>query len=115
MSPDIVSQTPPRKWFEHQLVTLVLSAVLFPALISIGATFITLAKASVTDKIETLQQQQQATDARVDTNKRERDETFKELRKDVVTKEILDEKWKTVEKIDRTVDELLRLQLKERR
>lgn len=115
MSPELISQSPPRRWYEHQLFTLVLSAVLFPALISIGATFITLAKASVTDKIEAVQQRQQATDARVDANKRERVEDFKELRKDVVTKEVLDEKWKTVEKIDRTVDELLRLQLKERR
>lgn len=115
MSPKIMSQTPPRKWFEHQLFTLVLSAVLFPALISIGATFITLAKASVTDKLEALKQQQQATATQVDTNKRERDELLKELRNDVVTKDVLDEKWETVKKIDRTVDRLLELQLKEHR
>ncbi|MCA1567252.1 MAG: hypothetical protein LC803_16690 [Acidobacteria bacterium] len=115
MSPDVISQSPPRRWFEHPLFTLALSAVLFPALISVGATFVTLAKTSVTDKIEALLQQQQATAARVDANKRERIEEFKELRRDVVTKEVLDEKWETVKKIDRTVDELLRLQLKERR
>jgi hypothetical protein len=79
---------------------------------AIGASSVWYAQGQTTKDLESIQNKQQATDARVDANKRERDELIKELRRETVTKEVLDEKWRTVEKIDRTVDELLRLQLR---
>ncbi|HEY0098646.1 MAG TPA: hypothetical protein VGB76_06795 [Pyrinomonadaceae bacterium] len=73
------------------------------------------AQGGITQKVMSIEQKQQATDATVDANKREGAEQLKDLRKEVVTKEVLDEKWKTVDKMDRKLDELLRLQLKELR
>lgn len=113
MSPDIISQLPQRRWLEHPLFLGLLFSVFLPVVS--GASSVWYAQGNTAKDIQTIQEKQAATDARVDANKRERVEDFKELRRDVVTKEMLDEKWKTVEKIDRTVDELLRLQLKGRR
>lgn len=113
MTPDIVSQKPPPRWLEHPIILGVLFSIILP--LASGATSVWYAQADTAKEIEAIEVRQVQTDARVDANKRERDEQIKELRKEVVTKEMLDEKWKTVEKIDRTVDRLLELQLKERR
>ena len=113
MSPDITSQQPERRWIEHPLFLGLLFSVVVPIIFAYGAT--QYAQGGITQKVETIEQKQQATDAKVDTNQQEGTAQLKDLRKEVVTKEVLDEKWKTVDKIDRTVEELLRLQLRERR
>ncbi len=114
MSAQVTSQPPHGQWLlEHPLFIGLLFSVVMPFII--GASSVWYAQGQTVKDLEAVQAKQVATDARVDANKRERDEQLKELRKEVVTKEMLDEKWKTVEKIDRTVDELLRLQLEEHR
>lgn len=98
---------------EHPLFLGVLFSVILPCVL--GASSVWYGQRDTVKEIESIKTTQQATAARVDTNKQESQRDLKELRKEVVTKEVLDEKWKTVDKIDRTVDELLRIQIKERR
>lgn len=113
MSPNITSETLAPRWIEHPLFLGLLFSVVVPVIFGYGSA--QYAQGGISQKVATIEQKQQATDATVDANKRERNDLLKDLRKEVVTKEVLDEKWKTVDKIDRTVEELLRLQLKERR
>jgi hypothetical protein len=114
MSPKITSQPQSRGWFlAHPFFIALLFSVVVPFIV--GASSVWYAQGQTAKDLDDVKAKQVQTDARVDANKREGDEVLKDLRKEVVTKEVLDEKWKTVEKIDRTVDELLRLQLRERR
>jgi hypothetical protein len=110
MSAQVTQQIPQGRWLlEHPFFIGLLFSVVLPFLV--GATSVWYAQGQTAKDLNAIQTKQQTTDARVDADKRERDELLKDLRREVVTKEVLDEKWKTVEKIDRTVDELLRLQL----
>jgi hypothetical protein len=114
MSAQVTQGMPQGRWvLEHPLFIGLLFSVVVPFII--GASSVWYAQGQTVKELSTVQAKQAQTDARVDSNKREGDESLKELRKEVVTKEVLDEKWKTVLKIENTVDELLRLQLKEHR
>ncbi|MDQ1610324.1 MAG: hypothetical protein QOG00_255 [Pyrinomonadaceae bacterium] len=113
MSPEVTSQPSARRLLEHPIIVGLLFSVVLPALMAAGSVWY--AQGQTARDIDAIQTKQAATDERVDADKRERVEEFKELREKVVTKEVLDEKWETVKKIDRTVDRLLELQLRERR
>jgi hypothetical protein len=114
MSPEITSQPSGRRWIlEHPLFIGLLFSVVMPFLI--GASSVWYAQGQTAKELDALKVKQVMTDAQIETNKREGGEQLKELRKEVVTKDVLDEKWKTVDKIDRTVERLLELQLKAHR
>lgn len=113
MSPLVETVEPRRAWYQHPAVVAFVLPFVVPAVM--GLTSVWLTQARAVDRVSAVETKQQATDARVDADRREREAQLDELKKTVVTKDLLDAKWKAVEKIERTTDQLLQLQLDERR
>lgn len=113
MSPLVETVEQRRGWYQHPAVVAFVLPFVVPAVMGLASVW--MAQARTADRIAAVETRQQTADQRVDAEGREREKQLDELRKAVVTKELLDAKWKAVEKIERTTDQLLQLQLDERR
>lgn len=112
MSPSINTENGPRAWYDHALVRVFLTPFIVP--IVMAALSVWASQGQTAAKIEAVETRQQATDARVEANRLQREQKFEELRREVVTKELFDAKWKTVERMDKNIDKLLDFQLEAR-
>jgi hypothetical protein len=108
MAPELRSDES-RSWYAHPLVKLFLTPFIVPVAMGIVSVYMT--QARTTDRLGQVEARQASADSRMDANRKETSQTFDEVRHVMVTKELLDEKWKTVEKIEHTTDRLLDLQL----